>query len=88
MIRIVDTTTISHTVVHLRFFDDTEGDYDLSPLIARDTVMTRPLQDPAFVRRCFLELGALCWPNGLELSSPSLRRKLAEQGALSHASAA
>lgn len=88
MIKIINARVVSDTAVHLSFSDGSEGDYDLGALIARDTVMTRPLRDPAFVARCFLELGALCWPNGLELSAASLQRKLAEQGALVHSTAA
>jgi len=88
MIKIIDATVVSDTAVHLCFSDGSEGDYDLGALIARDTVMTRPLRDPEFLARCFLELGALCWPNGLELSAASLQRKLADQGALMHSNAA
>jgi hypothetical protein len=51
-------------------------------LLARDTVMTRPLTDPDYFARAFIEAGALAWPNGLELSAFSLHRRLAEAGAL------
>ena len=88
MIKIVDARVTGQTLVHLAFSDGSSGNYDPGDLIERDTVMTRPLRDPAFFRRCFLELGALCWPNGLELSAPSLQRKLMEQGALSCTDAA
>jgi hypothetical protein len=27
------------------------------------------LRDPAYLSRCFVDAGALCWPNGLELSA-------------------
>ncbi|MCP3734814.1 DUF2442 domain-containing protein [Sphingomonas sp. RP10(2022)] len=50
--------------------------------MARDTVMTRPLADPAFFARAFIEAGALAWPNGFELSADSLYRRLDEAGAL------
>ena len=52
-------------------------------LIARDTELTRPLADPACFRRAFVEAGALCWPNGLELSAAGLYRRLDETGKLS-----
>jgi hypothetical protein len=54
MIKIINAKVVSGTAVHLCFSDGSEADYDLGALIARDTVMTRPLQDPAFVGRCFL----------------------------------
>lgn len=88
MIRIVKAYILRDGVVHLEFSDGSHGDYDFSELIQRDTVMVRPLRDPDFQRQCFLELGALCWPNGFELSAPSLHRKLEEQGRLTRADAA
>jgi hypothetical protein len=88
MIKILSAAVIADSVVHLMFSDGSEGDYDLSALIERDTVMVRPLRDSAFIRRCFVELGALCWPNGFELSAESLHRKLAAQGALRRSDAA
>lgn len=65
----------------LRFSDGSHGLWSAAPLIARDTELTRPLADPGYFRRAFMEGGALAWPNGLELSAPSLHRRLAEAGA-------
>ena len=50
--------------------------------------MVRLLRDPAFFADCFLELGALCWRNGFELSASSLHRRLEEHGALRRSDAA
>ena len=69
------------------FSDGSSGDLDLEELLDRDTEMVRPLRDPAFFADCFLELGALCWRNGFELSASSLHRKLAQRGALQRADA-
>ena len=44
--------------------------------------MTRPLADPAYFARAFIEAGALAWPNGFELSADALHRRLAANGAL------
>ena len=57
-------------------------------MIARDTVMTRPLEDPAFLRRAFIEAGALAWPNGLDLSARSLHEELSRAGKLARTLAA
>ncbi|MGD9583290.1 MAG: hypothetical protein AB7V26_06425 [Lysobacterales bacterium] len=43
--------------------------------------MTAPLGDPDFFARCFIEAGALAWPNGFDLSAESLHRRLMAQGA-------
>jgi len=40
----------------------------MAPILERDTVLTRPLRDPAYFSSFYLELGALAWPNGLEFS--------------------
>ena len=66
----------------LRFTDGTAGVYDFAPFIEAATEMTAPLADPAFFVRHFIELGALAWPNGFDLSAESLRRRLDEQGGL------
>lgn len=69
-------------MIELCFSDDTMGAYDMTPLIDRDTVLTRPLRDPAYFRSFYLELGALAWPNGLELSPAAIHLALREAGQL------
>ena len=66
----------------LHFSDGTAGVYDFAPFVEAATEMTAPLADPAFFARYFIELGALAWPNGFDLSAESLRRKLEEVGGL------
>lgn len=88
MIKILHAEVISDHSVRLAFSDGSSGELDLTELLDRETEMVRPLKDPAFFADCFLELGALCWRNGLELSASSLHRKLAQSGALRRADAA
>ena len=66
----------------LSFSDGSSGRWSAEAVIARDTVLTRPLEDPAYFGRAFIEAGALAWPNGLEFSAHSLHAKLAEAGTL------
>jgi hypothetical protein len=82
MIKIVQADFVQDKVIRLAFSDGTGGDYDLAPLIARETEMVKPMEDAAFFQRFFLELGALCWPNGFELSGGGIQRRLREQGRL------
>jgi hypothetical protein len=82
MIKIAQAELQQDKVIRLVFSDGTGGDYDLAPLIARGTEMVKPLEDEAFFRRFFLELGALCWPNGFELSGGGIQQRLREQGRL------
>lgn len=60
----------------------------LLALLDARTEMTSPLLDPKFFARCFIEAGALAWPNGFELSAISLYRRLRETGQLSEGAAA
>jgi hypothetical protein len=73
---------VQDKVIRLAFSDGTGGYYDLAPLIGRGTEMVKFLEDETFFRRFFLELGALCWPNGFELSGGGIQRRLREQGRL------
>ncbi len=56
----------SHQLM-LRFSDGASGVYDFAAFVEADTEMTAPLRDPAFFARHYIELGALAWPNGLDL---------------------
>jgi hypothetical protein len=38
-------------------------------LAERQGPLLEPLRDPAYFQKCFVDMGALCWPNGLELSA-------------------
>ena len=66
----------------LRFSDGASGVYDFSPFIEAHTEMTAPLADASYFEQCFIELGALAWPNGFDLSAESLHRRLDELGLL------
>jgi hypothetical protein len=82
MTKILRATHLRDSVLELEFSDGSVGAYDVSPLLERDTELTRPLGDPGYFRRFFIDFGALCWPNGLELSPAAIHRRLAESGAL------
>lgn len=66
----------------LRFSDESWGVHDFSVYAERATKMTTELRDPVFFARHYLELGALAWPNGFDLSAGSLHKKLQEAGEL------
>ena len=83
MIKLVSIRPAGEAALDLAFSDGAAGRWSADVLIARDTELTRPLADPAYFRRAFIEAGALCWPNGLELSASGLHRRLDEAGKLS-----
>lgn len=74
--------------LQLRFSDGASGTFDFAPFVSAGTAMTEPLREPAFFAKAFIELGALAWPNGFELSAESLYRRLDETGALRRGTAA
>jgi hypothetical protein len=82
MIKIIKAEPLNAARLRLTFSDGTQGDYDFAPLLAHDTVLTRPLRDPEAFAAFFLELGALCWKNGLELSPAALHHDLRAAGKL------
>ena len=82
MIKIIKAEYIGEKKIRLLFSDQSWGEYDLQPLIDWQTELVIPLQDAHYFSDFFLELGALCWKNGFELSAGSLNRKLKEQGKL------
>jgi hypothetical protein len=84
MIKLVAASVLHDRVLRLTFSDGSEGDLDFAPILVRDTVLTRPLSTAEYFATFFLELGALCWSNGLEFSARSLHEKLKQLGALRH----
>lgn len=82
MIKLTGLEPTGEAGLELRFSDGSHGAWSAAELIARDTVLTRPLADTVYFRRAFLEAGALAWPDGLELSADGLHLQLAEAGAL------
>jgi len=82
MIKLVQITVDGQDILRLAFSDGSSGRWAAAELIARDTVMTRPLADAGYFARAFIAAGALAWPNGFELSAPSLHRRLDESGTL------
>ena len=84
MIKLVSASLMHDKILRLAFSDGSEGDLDFASALARDTPLTRPLAQSDDFSRFFLELGALCWPNGLEFSARSLHEKLKQAGSLRH----
>jgi hypothetical protein len=82
MIELVRIEVAADRALDLSFSDGSSGRWSAERILARDTVLTRPLADSAYFARAFIEAGALAWPNGLEFSAPSLHAKLAEAGKL------
>jgi hypothetical protein len=85
VIKIVKARHLRDFIIQVEFSDGSSGEYDLAPLVARDTTLTRAWADRTFFQRFFIELGALAWPNGLELSAESVQKRLDQAGKLRRA---
>jgi len=66
----------------LYFSDNSYGDFDLQLLIDKEAELVLPLKDEIFFKDFFLEMGALCWKNGLELCTDSIYQKLSKNNQL------
>lgn len=82
MIKIVKAEHIDQYRIHLTFSDGKRGEYDMATLLAKETELTLPLRSPETFKDFYLELGALCWKNGLELNPSALYQELQKAGKL------
>ena len=87
MIDVVSVKPLGGYRLRIAFSDGSEGVHDFSATAARDGEMVRPLKDPAFFARVFVELGALTWPNGFDLDPIALHDRMAQAGELSREAA-
>lgn len=71
----------------LRFTDGSEGVHDLSSLVASGGPMVRPLKEPSYFARVFVEMGAPTWPNGFDLDPINLYMQMQEAGELAKVAA-
>lgn len=73
MIKLLNVTPTKPHVLQLSFSDHTQGVFDgAAYLSTRQGPLLEALREPAYFSRCFVDAGALCWPNGLELSAARL----------------
>lgn len=72
MIKLIEARYQGDFQVVLQFSDGKEGVYDGHALLKRNGPLLEPLREEAYFKRLFIDAGALCWPNGLELSPARL----------------
>lgn len=72
MIRILEARYLGDFQIRLHFSDGAKGILNGHLLLQNRGSLLEPLRDEAYFRRFFTEAGALCWPNGLELSPARL----------------
>lgn len=82
MIDVVSVKPVGGFRLHVAFSHGSAGVHDFSLTVARDGEMVRPLKDPVFFARVFVELGALAWPNGFDLDPIALHDRMLAAGEL------
>src|SRR6266699_6984404 len=87
MIDVVSVKPMGGFRLRIVFSDGSAGVHDFSSTAGRKGEMVRPLKDPAFFARVFVELGALTWPNGFDLDPIALHDRMAGAGELSREAA-
>lgn len=87
MIDVVSVKPLGGFRLRVGFSDGSVGEHDFSSTAARDGEMVRPLKDPVFFARVFVELGALTWPNGFDLDPIALHDRMAAAGELTREAA-
>lgn len=73
MLKVLTARSIAPFALELQFSDHTQGIWHAASYLADHTgPLLDKLRDPAYFARVFVDAGALCWPNGLELSPARL----------------
>jgi len=72
MIKVIEARYLGNFQIAAIFSDGKEGVFDGKVLLQKNGSLLEPLRDENYFRRFFIDAGALCWPNGLELSPARL----------------
>ena len=69
MIKVLNARLTAPFMLEIDFSDHTHGAFDANAYLAnRAGPLLEKLRDAAYFQRFFIDAGALCWPNGLEIS--------------------
>ena len=77
MIKLIHAKYDGDYRVLLTFSDGHQALFDGQQLLQREGPLLDALRNEAYFKRVFIDAGALCWPNGLELSPLKLYETLA-----------
>ena len=72
MIKLIEARYDKDFKIKLTFSDASEGVFDGAEFLKKSGPLLVALRTESFFKRAFIDAGALCWPNGLELSPARL----------------
>jgi len=84
MIKIIQANYLKDKTIQIHFSDGSWGNYNLQPLIDKRSTLTKEIEDQVDFQKFYLEMGALCWRNGLELGPSSIHHELEQQQRFHH----
>jgi hypothetical protein len=82
MIKVLTASYLDDYRVAVQFSDGKEGVFDGKRLLSRTGPLLEPLREESYFQRVFVDAGALCWPNGLELSPAYVHENAVELAAV------
>ena len=88
MIDVIGLKRLGAYRLEIAFSDGSVGIRDFADMVSRDGEMVRPLRNPEYFARAFIEDGALTWPNGYDVDPIELHREMKEAGQLRRTDAA
>ena len=74
LVKVVKLKAMDNYKLWVRFSDGTEGVFDGNKFLKRNGPLLDALRNESYFKRAFIDAGALCWPNGLELSPTRLHQ--------------
>lgn len=72
MIKLIEARYLGNQQIAFTFSNGREGIFDGATLLQKTGSLLEPLRDENYFPKFFIDAGALCWPNGLELSPARL----------------
>ena len=73
MIKVLHARLADTFKLEIDFSDHTQGVFDAGTYLStRSGPLLDALRESAYFQRFFIDAGALCWPNGLEISPARL----------------
>lgn len=73
MIKVLNARQTSPFTLEIDFSDHTQGVFDANAYLAsKSGPLLDKLRESDYFKRFFIDAGALCWPNGLEISPARL----------------
>jgi hypothetical protein len=71
---VVSVKPIESYCIHVCLRDGSAGVFDMKPYLANG--LFQELKDPAYFKRVGIQLGAVTWPNGQDISPETLHARL------------